>query len=155
MFKQIDNWLPKDLVEYLDNYFLYGFPHFYGHWSVKSGSDMFYSSDLNPNDALNKYLFEKVGKTLDKKVHILRSYINIQHPGMDGLFHSDDGDLTCLYMVTKTLKKGGHFEIKGEKKIPFVQGRFICFDAKKLHRGQAPINKGDVRISLAFKTKYV
>ncbi len=96
MFKKIDNWLPKDLVEYLNNYFLYDFPHFYGHRSVPEIKSEFYNSNLNPNDALNKYLFEKLVKTLDKKVQILRSYINIQHPGMDGLFHSDDGDLTCL-----------------------------------------------------------
>lgn len=155
MLKQIDNWLPKDLIEYLDEYFLYEFPHFYGHKSAAKTTSEFYNSNLNPHDGLNKYLYTKLLKTLDNKVEILRAYINIQHPGMDGVFHWDDGDVTCLYMVTKTLKKGGYFEIKGEKKIPFVQGRLICFDAKKLHKGHAPINKGDVRISLVFKTKYV
>ena len=77
-------------------------------------------------------------------------YINIQHPNMNGSFHSDDGELTCLYMVTQTLENSGHFEIKDEEKINFVQNRLITFDAKKLHRGIAP-DKG-VRITLAFKT---
>ena len=78
-------------------------------------------------------------------------YINIQHPGMDSSYHTDDGNITAIYMATKTLPKGGAFIIKGEKEIPFVQGRFIAFDATKLHKAKAPL-KGEARITLAFKT---
>ena len=67
----------------------------------------------------------------------------------DGDYHTDDCNITCLYMVTDTLKDSGHLDIKDEKKINFVQNRLVIFDSKKLHRGLAPSN--GVRISLAFK----
>ena len=137
----IDNWLDKDLVVYLNNYFLYSFPHYYGHKSNDKTKNCFYNSNLNPNDALNNYLFFK----------LIRMYINIQHANMNGSFHTDDGKMTCMYMVTKSLKDSGAFEIKNENKIDFIQNRLIAFDAGKLHRGRAP-NKGEVRITLAFKT---
>ena len=148
--KIIDNWLDKDLVKYLNHYFLYEFPHYYGHKSVDENKDCFYMSMLNPKDALNNFLFYKLKNTLNKNLNLERMYINIQHPNMNGSFHSDEGDITCLYMATKTLNNNGHFQIKGEGKIDFVQNRLIAFDAKKLHRGLAPTN--DVRITLAFKT---
>tara|TARA_R110002060_G_scaffold12981_2_gene18447 strand:+ start:1227 stop:1691 length:465 start_codon:yes stop_codon:yes gene_type:complete len=151
MLKIVDNWLNKDLVDYLENYFLYRFPHYYGHKSNDEDINSFYVSSLNIEDALNNYLFFKLEKTLNKKLQLNRMYINIQHENMTGSFHKDDGDITCLYMVTKTLADSGEFEIKEENKIKFVQNRLIAFDAKKEHRGLAP-NKGEVRITLAFKT---
>ena len=147
----IDNWLNKDLVEYLERYFTYGFPHYYGHKSSEEDPTCFYNAPLNQQDALNKYLFYKVKKTLNKNLECERMYINIQHFGMDGQFHKDETDLTVLYMVTKSLENDGHFQIKDEDKIDFVQNRLISFDAKKFHRGLAPTKPGDVKITLAFK----
>jgi len=149
----IDNWLNKNLVDYLEEYFLYNFPHYYGHKSNKEDPDdsVFYNSNLNPDDALNSYLFYKLQKTLDMKLKLNRMYINIQHPGMIGSFHTDDGMMTGLYMATKTLNNKGSFEIKNETPIDFIQNRLIAFDASKEHRGKAP-DKGEVRITLAFKT---
>tara|TARA_R110000772_G_scaffold44378_3_gene102158 strand:+ start:84 stop:554 length:471 start_codon:yes stop_codon:yes gene_type:complete len=148
----IDNWLHSDLVDYLENYFLYKFPHYYGHKSNDKDINSFYVSSLNPDDALNNFLFYKLKKTLNKNLRLERMYINIQHENMNGSFHQDEGDITCLYMVTKTLPKGeGCFEIKNEEKIDFIQNRLIAFDASKQHMGHAP-NKGEVRITLAFKT---
>tara|TARA_R100001086_G_C11759273_1_gene237629 strand:- start:149 stop:613 length:465 start_codon:yes stop_codon:yes gene_type:complete len=148
----IDNWLDKDLVVYLNNYFLYTFPHYYGHKSNSADEHSFYNSNLNPKDALNNYLFFKLKKTLNMShIELIRMYINIQHANMNGSFHTDDGKMTCMYMVTKSLKDSGAFEIKNENKIDFIQNRLIAFDAEKLHRGHAP-NKGEVRITLAFKT---
>jgi hypothetical protein len=68
---------------------------------------------------------------------------------MEGSYHTDHSDITCLLMVSDSLKDCGHFDLKDEKMINFVKNRLIIFDSKKLHRGLAPI-KG-VRISLAFK----
>ena len=149
----IDNWLNKNLVDYLEEYFLYNFPHYYGHKSNEKDPDdsVFYNSNLNPDDALNSYLFYKLQKTLDMKLKLNRMYINIQHPGMIGSFHTDDGMMTGLYMATKTLNNKGSFEIKNETPIDFIQNRLIAFDASKEHRGNAP-DKGEVRITLAFKT---
>ena len=151
--KIIDNWLNKDLVDYLEKYFLYNFPHFYGHKSNAEDSldSVFYNSNLNPKDALNNYLFYKLQKTLNIKLKLNRMYINIQHPGMSGSFHTDDGMMTCLYMATKTLNNKGSFEIKNEPPVNFIQNRLIAFDSSKEHRGNAP-DKGEVRITLAFKT---
>jgi len=145
-----DNWLDKDLALYLENYFLYHFPHYYGHKSNNEDKQFFYNSVLNPNDALNKFLFDKLKKTLNKNLKLQTMYINIQHPNMNGSFHTDDGDITCLYMVTKTNKNSGYFEIKNEQKINFIQNRLIAFNAKKMHRGLS--YEDGARITLAFKT---
>ena len=79
-------------------------------------------------------------------------YINVQHPGMEGSYHVDDGNITGIYMATKTLSKSGKLLIDGEKDVPFVQGRFVMFNAKTPHKAASP-SKGNVRISLAFKTE--
>ena len=77
MLKIVDNWLNKDLVDYLENYFLYRFPHYYGHKSNDEDINSFYVSSLNIEDALNNYLFFKLEKTLNKKLQLNRMYINI------------------------------------------------------------------------------
>ena len=114
----------------------------------------YYSSNLNPLDPLNAYLFYKLQKSLKLKLKIRRMYINIQHGNMNGAFHTDDGTMTCLYMVTKNIKNKGYFEIKDERKIDFIQNRLIAFDSTKQHKGHAP-NENNVRITLAFKTDFL
>jgi len=156
--KVIDNWLDKDLVDHINYICLFRVPHYFGHDS-ESTSDInnkfFYATDFSQNDNLWGFLFYKVKKSLNLKLNLIRMYINIQHQGMHGNFHTDDGDLTCLYMVTKTLQKNsGCFEIKGENKIDFIQNRLIAFDASKEHIGHAPDEK-EVRITLAFKNKII
>ena len=156
MKKIIDNWLDQDLVEFLEQNFLYNRAHWFGHSSLgesKNIKDCFYSHDLDVNEPINTYLFYKLRKTLNINLSLLRMYLNIQWKEMNGFYHTDDGDITCLYMVTKTREKDGAFQIKGEDKIKFVQNRLICFDANKMHRGLAP--KDGVRITLAFKTKII
>ena len=156
MKKIIDNWLDQDLVEFLEQNFLYERAHWFGHSSLdnpNSINDCFYSHTLDINEPINTYLFYKLRKTLNMNLHLLRMYLNIQWKGMTGHFHTDEGDITCLYMVTKTRQKDSAFQIKGEGKTKFVQNRLICFDAKKMHRGLAPDD--GVRITLAFKTKII
>ena len=142
----IENWLEKDLCNFLEQKLLYETPHYYGNKSVEKDLNAFYSTTLNQQDNLMEFLINKLKKDLNKKLKIIEFYMNIQHPGMDGSFHSDPGDLTCLYMLTGE----GNFEIKNEKSISFKKNRLICFDSKKLHRGLAP--KKGVRITIAFKT---
>ena len=156
MKKIIDNWLDQDLVEFLEYNFLYERAHWFGHSSLDEPANIdnsFYSHLLNNNEPINKYLFHKLKKTLNINLDLLRMYLNIQWKGMSGSFHTDDGDITCLYMVTKTREKDGAFQIKGTGKIKFVQNRLVCFDANKMHRGLAPDD--GVRITLAFKTKII
>tara|TARA_R100000900_G_scaffold76201_2_gene59817 strand:- start:3071 stop:3544 length:474 start_codon:yes stop_codon:yes gene_type:complete len=156
MKKIIDDWLDQDLVEFLEHNFLYEKAHWFGHSSLdkhKNINDNFYSHLLDSNEPINKYLFYKLKKTLDINLSLLRMYLNIQWKEMNGSFHTDDGDITCLYMATKTRKKDSAFQIKGTNKIKFVQNRLICFDSNKMHRGLAPDD--GVRITLAFKTKII
>ena len=142
----VENWLDKELHNFLEKEFLYLTPHYYGHKSEAKTKHVFYNTDLNSNDPLIRFLSQKLQKTLNNKLVIHRIYINIQHPNMDGDFHTDEGNLTCVYMVTGN----GNLEIKNEKLIEFKNNKLICFDSKKLHRGLAPTE--GIRITLAFKT---
>ena len=71
-------------------------------------------------------------------------YINIQHPGMNGKYHTDNCDLTAVYMICGS----GNLQILKEESS-FEENKLVIFKSDKLHRGLAP-NKG-ARISLAFK----
>jgi|TARA_R100000479_G_scaffold145921_1_gene81367 hypothetical protein len=155
--KVINNFLQPDLINFLEKKFLYNIPHYYGHISDPDKKDNidFYNSNLNMNDTMLQYVIEKIRNHFTFK-DILRSYINVQHYKMDGNWHTDDGALTILLMITKTLKKGeGCFQIKEKDNITsydFKQNTLIGFNAKSLHRGLAPNSTNDIRITLAFKT---
>ena len=143
-----DNFLDEDLINY------------YGHSSVKGAGNAFYNHDLNVQDDMVRYLCEKIQRVQGKPIEILRVYFNVQHSGMDGDWHEDDGDVTYLLMITKTLQPGdGCFEIKEKnkiKKIHFVQNRLIYFDSSMSHRGRSPKEyEIEPRITLAFKTKEI
>lgn len=162
MLKAIDNFLEQDLIKYLEKYFL-EIPHYYGHSSngLDKGTS-FYMSNLNICDPLINFLCLKVQKQIENRLGFLRVYINIHYSNMPGDFHEDDGELTILLMVSKTLQKeSGQFQIKinnDENKIhsvDFVQNRLIIFPAYWKHRGLAPIEHNTPRITLAFKTKMV
>jgi len=154
MIKIIDNFLEKDLINYLEKLFIYKTPHYYGHTSDKKNTE-FYISNLNINDTMINFLIIKLKKQFNFN-QVIRSYINIQHNGMNGDWHQDDGSNTILIMITKTLKKGsGQLEIKNNEKInkiDFIQNRLIFFDATKYHRGLSPKEINSPRITLAFKT---
>jgi len=102
-----------------------------------------------PYDNMMNFIFEKIQKTIGKKLNLLRVYSNLQFPGMDGDFHTDDGELTCMIMI----HGDGDFEIKNEKRFSFVENSLIIFDASKSHKGHAPSK--DYRITLAFKTREI
>tara|TARA_R100001244_G_scaffold92653_1_gene69905 strand:- start:78 stop:548 length:471 start_codon:yes stop_codon:yes gene_type:complete len=152
--KVIKNFLPSDLIAFLHRHYL-TLPHFYGHKSIEEGIP-FYNHELNPQDPLTNYLCLKVKEAISKEesLSFLRVYFNVQHVGMDGSFHEDDGDNTILLMISDTSPDGGCFEYIEDKKIkqiPFVQNTLIMFNTKFSHRGRSP--KKGVRITLAFKTK--
>ena len=147
----IEDWLEKDLCDFLEQKLLYETPHYYGHRSLEKYEDvnLFYKTVLNQQDNLMSFLISKLRKNLNEKSEIFDLYMNVQHPGMDGAFHTDPGDLTCLYMLTGE----GDFQIKNEESISFKKNKLICFDAKKLHRGLAP--KKGARITVVFKTEII
>jgi len=147
--KILNNWLSEDLSNFLEQKFLHFTPHFYREVSI-DGGDIFYSFTFSLEDPLTNFLMYKLQKTMKVNLHFKRIYINVQHPNMNGSYHTDDdSEQTCLYMVTGE----GDFEIKKEGKIKFEKNKLIIFDSQKLHRGLAP-SKG-VRITLAFKTNKI
>jgi hypothetical protein len=153
----IDNFLDPILIDQLKYSFLYKTPHMWGHSSTGKGPK-FYNSDIDPNNLFIKYFHQKINQEiLNSNTEIIRSYINIQHTGMEGEFHIDDGDITALLMITDTPKdNGGKFEYRWEnnelKTENFIQNRLILFQEIE-HRGCAPTD-GKPRITLALKLKF-
>jgi hypothetical protein len=151
----VDNFISKDLLECM-NYSFNNSPH-YIHMSVNdfTGS-CFYNIPLELNNPFVWFYFNKLNDLfLKNNYQPLRAYVNIQHKYMDGEFHTDDGDLTCLLMLSKTLQKEeGVFEIENGEKIDFVQNRLILFDAKNYHRGIGP-RTNVTRMTFALKTKKI
>jgi hypothetical protein len=150
-----DNFLEKDFINFLNEYFL-NMPHYYGH-SSNNNDNYFYMTNVNFNEPIINFLCKKIFK---KNIKILRSYINVQHVGMDGEFHEDDGENTYLIMISKTLsEKSGEFQIIDKnneiKSFSFIQNRLISFPAKLKHRGLAPLEKNTPRITLVFKTESI
>lgn len=147
----IDNWLEPDLASYLSFYLEKRILYNAGHGSDKQKDNTSFLFGVVPESPLIDFLSLKIKKILP--VEILRTYTNLQYNNMDGEFHADDGDITFLYMPSKKLKLNeGHFEIKDEGKFEYKFNRLIYFDAKKLHKGNSPI-QNIARITLAFKTK--
>ena len=148
--KEINDWLDQDLNNFLSYKFLYETPHFFREFS-KDPNKKFYSFNFDPKDLIINFLTFKLQTTLKLNLQFNRIYMNIQHPGMSGEFHTDDneGGLTCLYMLVGS----GNFEIKDEKTFKFEKNKLICFDARKLHMGHEP--KKGPRITIAFKTKII
>jgi len=162
MINVIDNWLENDLSNFVEQSFLHEYPHFFDHTPTHNDNNFFYNCELNHNDTLVKFLFYKAKKTLNRKIKLVRTHFNIQHPGMDGGWHTDDSELSFVYMVTQTLnKKEGTFQAKINNKIKtidFVKNRLLFFDSKILHKGNAPfLNKKrnvNARITFTLKVNY-
>ena len=144
--KEISNWLESDLNKFLRIKFLHETPHWFREYS-RDPAKIFYSHTFDQDNLIINYLCFKLAKTLNLNLEFKRVYLNIQHPTMDGEYHTDDEcEMTCLYM----LYGEGDFELKDEKHFEFEDNKLICFDSKKLHKGHAP--KNGPRITLAFKT---
>jgi len=152
--KVIDDFLSTELSDFLENYYLYDLPHWFGHRSTEDPkAKPVYHHPLQP-DALHNFIFYKIKKIVDKDLEMLRAYINVQHENMKGsrLFHKDDGTHTFIYMASQTLEKGiGCLEFDDGEKIDFVKNRLVCFDAQRMHKGNEP-NTYMPRITLVFKT---
>lgn len=146
----IDNWLEKDLAEFLSRYLEVGLLYRTNWGSIPGDGTQFLMAKL-PLTPLSSFLYDKINKI--KKVSIIDSYVNLHYMCHGGGFHTDDGDTTFVYMVSKNVK-GGEFEIKDEEKIQYKFNRLIYFNAKKLHKGNAPTNNVK-RLTLAFKTQSI
>ena len=157
----VDNWLDPEFCDHLSYYILHCMPHYLDNYSDKANANKdtlpFYHAEFGIDNFHIRYICRKLSReVLKEECTFIRAYANIQHKGMDGSFHRDDGDFTVSYMVTPSLKDSGHFEYidNGEvKKIDFVQNRIIIFEGKNLdHRGMAPKTMHP-RATLALKVK--
>jgi hypothetical protein len=159
MIEVKDDFLDKDLILFLHSY-CKNIPHYYGHSSNPNDkkSNFFYNHDFQSSNTLINFLWFKISKLNNHKSVLLRCYANIQHFGMDGDFHVDDGDKTFVLMISENLKNNeGVLEIidnKEKKEISFVQNRLISFPANFLHKGNSPKSLNNPRITIAFKTKF-
>ncbi len=151
--KIIKNWLDKDLAHKVSN-FLLNQKYRYQESSTNKTGPLFFSShfDIKNNKDIRS-LFPLLIKQFEYNIEILKVYANLQFNGMDGRWHDDDGEVTCLWMATKSLPKGsGEFKTKKES-IKFDFNKLIMFDAKQIHKGMAPKELNTPRITLAFKTQ--
>ena len=151
--KIVKNWLEKNLAFRVRNYLLIQ-QYAYKESSTKKTGPLFFSChfDIKNNEDI-KSLFPILIKQFDHNIEILKVYSNLQFNGMDGRWHDDDGEITCLWMATKSLPKGsGEFVTKKER-IKFDFNKLIMFNAKQLHKGMAPKELNTPRITLAFKTR--
>jgi hypothetical protein len=145
----IDNWLEPQLADFLSHYLYNGILYKPGHGSNPNDNTSFLFG-IVPISPLTDFLIYKLNFICNIKV--LRIYTNLHYSNMGGSFHSDDGELTFLYMPSKGLQSNeGYFEIKDEEKIEYKFNRLIYFDATKHHKGHAP-EQNLPRITLAFKT---
>lgn len=156
--KVIDNFLDPLLNEVIFENYLRNKPHYLsGVSSTTTNKFNFYFGNLKKKNYFVQYIHYKTSKEILKRpTSLLRAYFNIQHKEMDGSFHIDDGDITVLYMLSKTPNnKGGSFEYKDSqgkiKSIPFKQNRLIIFKGIE-HRGCGPIDHSP-RITIALKLK--
>jgi hypothetical protein len=151
--KIVKNWLNKDLAWRVRNYLL-SQPYTYNSNSHKLGKNTFFVSVFNVEK--NKEIFDlgsQLIKHFDYNIKIIRAYANLQFSGMNGEWHTDDGDTTCLWMATKSLPKGsGEFKTK-KQSVKFDFNKLVIFDANKPHKGMAPKELNTPRITLAFKTQ--
>ena len=162
MIEIIDDWLDPDLSNFVEDNFLHKYPHYFDHTPTNKDDKIFYNCELNHNDMLVRLLFYKAQKTINKKLNLVRTHFNIQHPGMDGGWHVDNSQLSFVYMVTQTLdKKEGTFDIKINNKIRsinFVKNKLLIFDSNLFHRGNSPLpNKKrniNARITFTLKANY-
>ena len=145
----IDNWLESQLADFMSMYLHKGIVYQTGHVSAL-GDNTSFLCGIVPPSPLIEFLTYKLKFICP--IEVLRVYTNLHYNNMGGGFHSDDGDITFLYMPSKGLQSNeGHFEIKDEEKIEYKFNRLIYFDAKKLHKGHAP-RQNVPRVTLAFKT---
>lgn len=161
MLHMIDNWLgDEDLVRFLERQFTYKTPHYYIEYADSTNaprtifsrkddqethSQIFYSTDFDPNDIMIKFLVIKAMETVEDltgvditRIACERAHLTVQHPGQDVEPHRDGGDITAVY--TAACPGGGEFifNIDGqEQSYEFNKNRLFVFDGGQQHRAPA------------------
>lgn len=162
MLHMFDNWLgDEDLVRFLERQFTYKTPHYYIEYAdstnaprtifsksddQETDSQIFYSTDFDPNDIMIKFLVIKAMETIEDitgiditRIACERAHLTVQHAGQDVEPHQDGGDITAVY--TAACPGGGDFifAVNGqEQNYEFQKNRLFVFDGSQRHRAPAP-----------------
>lgn len=151
----IDNFLPSEYVSSLRSTVLLDNKHSFNMSS--NGIIPFYSVEFNINDPLVQKLVNQINSVNSTLYSVKRAYANIQYSGMDGTWHTDDGDVTALIFLNEKIQDG-NFEIRIKTNEETVTeeyspdpGRLLLFEGRHLHRGLSSTTLAIPRISLAFK----
>ena len=157
------DFLPNTLLNQLLGHILTR-PHYYGHTSIyeeDKNKPRWYICELDDDLFLSRCILGFIVDKIKRKLSLGKIYANIQYAGQDGSFHTDNTtpySRTAILMLSKTLPKGsGTFQIKKEgyeNKIEthdFEQNKLLFFKSTLSHRGNAPLEPGFPRVTLAFK----
>lgn len=160
----IDNFLEKDLIVHLDQYLTYKTPYWFNH-GTRATNDNHYEGknfgrcNLNVNDILYNYIFNKIQKKINKKVICEDLYLNLHFADQPGDWHQDPYDLTFILMTSATRHStDGCFMYKKNKKIvrvKFVQNRLLVFPASIEHKALDSKEPHYSRITMAFKCREI
>ena len=174
MLHMIDNWIgDPDLVRFLERQFTYKTPHYYieyadstnaprtifgKHDDQETHSQIFYSTDFDPNDIMIKFMVIKAMETIEEltgidstRIVCERAHLTVQHPGQDIEVHQDGGDITAVY--TAACPGAGDFVFEvgtGEQHYEFQKNRLFVFDGSQRHRAPAPVARRP-RVLLVIK----
>ena len=157
------NFLPETLMNQVVGHILEQ-PHRYGHTSKMSEdikNPRWYICELKNDIFFSRCMLSFITDKVRKNLSLYKIYANIQYAGQNGGFHTDNTtphSRTAILMLSKTLPKGsGTFQIKEEgfqNKIEthdFEQNKLLYFKSTLSHRGNAPLEPGFPRVTLAFK----
>ena len=157
------NFLPNTLMNQVLGHILEQ-PHRYGHTSKMSESvdnPRWYICELEQDIFFSRCMLSFITDKVSNRLSLHKMYANIQYAGQNGGFHVDNFtpySRTAILMLSKTLPKGsGTFQIKKEgyeNKIEthdFEQNKLLFFKSTLSHRGNAPLEPGFPRVTLAFK----
>ena len=148
----IDNFVSPEFINGLRSTILLDRKHAFN--MTSNGVSPFYSVDFDTKEPIVEKLVKQINSEIGGNYTVKRVYANIQYAGMDGTWHTDDGDVTALLFVNEQVE-GGNFEIRipGEETtlVSPIPGRLVVFEGKHLHRGLSSSTLAVPRISLAFK----
>jgi hypothetical protein len=164
----LDNFLNEEELKFTEEYFKKPIWQF-GHASVLSYAlpQRWFSAYLNDSPFFTEHLKGKIEKICDCNFTIDRVYANGQMILNGGSWHVDSekpGYFTALLYVSDINPKNveqihGHTEFKLNcdeiVSIEPLKNRLIIFDSSIVHRGNAPIVPGFLRISVAWKLKKI
>tara|TARA_R100001530_G_C4283005_1_gene146087 strand:+ start:302 stop:784 length:483 start_codon:yes stop_codon:yes gene_type:complete len=142
--KTFTNWADEDFANFMYENIMFSHPHHFG--------QHFYAINFSLDDFLTNFIFFKIRKTLDEDIKPIRMFATIQHPGMEEVFHENQGECTCVWMLSKTLKEEGELEIKDDQKYKFEFNKLISLSSYKQHRGLAPPDGARVTLVTQFNS---